>query len=267
MFKNVYLKNLRDMKNNLIYWAIGITILGFYISFAYNSFAENIEIFQELVSNFPEELVYFLGGSEGIDMSTFAGFLNLEIFGLMGPIMLTVVGINSGTHIVAGELNNKTLEIIMSTSVGKNKYLFQQILVMITRIVVISMILWANFFVFANLFDLELDLKNLTAIIFHLILLSLSIASFSLLIGSITGNKSTTLGLSAGIAVLSYFINSISPMIKGIENLKYISIFYYYKHSEPLINGINLEGVYVMLFISLLFIILSFIAFKYKDLY
>ena len=46
MFKNVYLKNLRDMKNNLIYWAIGITILGFYISFAYNSFAENIEIFQ-----------------------------------------------------------------------------------------------------------------------------------------------------------------------------------------------------------------------------
>ena len=64
MFKNVYLKNLRDMKNNLIYWAIGITILGFYISFAYNSFAENIEIFQELVSNFPEELVYFLGWSE-----------------------------------------------------------------------------------------------------------------------------------------------------------------------------------------------------------
>ena len=87
------------------------------------------------------------------------------------------------------------------------------------------MILGTNFFVFANLFDLELDLKNLTAIIFHLILLSLSIGSFSLLIGSITGNKSTTLGLSAGIAVLSYFINSISPMIKGIENLKYISIF------------------------------------------
>ena len=130
MFKNVYLKILRDMKNNLIYWAIGITILGFYISFAYNSFAENIEIFQELVSNFPEELVYFLGGSEGIDMSTFAGFLNLEIFGLMGPIMLTVVGINYGTHIVAGELNNKTLEIVMSTSIEKNKYLFQQILVL-----------------------------------------------------------------------------------------------------------------------------------------
>ena len=97
----------------------------------------------------------------------------------------------------------------MSTSIGKNKYLFQQILVMITRIVIISMILGTNFFVFANLFDLELDLKNLTAIIFHLILLSLSIGSFSLLIGSITGNKSTTLGLSAGIAVLSYFINSL----------------------------------------------------------
>ena len=267
MFKNVYLKNLRDMKNNLIYWAIGITILGFYISYAYSSFAEDIDVWNELLANFPEELMYFFGGSEGMDMSTFAGFLNLEIFGLMGPIMLIIVGINSGTHIVAGELNNKTLEMVMSTSIGKNKYLFQQILVMVTRIVIISIILWSNFFVFANLFNLELDLKNLTAIVFHLTLLSLSIASFALLIGSITGNKSTTLGLSAGIAVLSYFINSISPMIKGIENLKYISVFYYYKHSEPLINGVNLESVSVMLFISLLFIILSFVAFKYKDLY
>ena len=267
MFKNVYLKNLRDMKNNLIYWAIGITILGFYISYAYSSFAEDIDTWNELLANFPEELMYFFGGSEGMDMSTFAGFLNLEIFGLMGPIMLIIVGINSGTHIVAGELNNKTLEMVMSTSIGKNKYLFQQILVMVTRIVIISIILWSNFFIFANLFNLELDLKNLTAIVFHLTLLSLSIASFALLIGSITGNKSTTLGLSAGIAVLSYFINSISPMIKGIENLKYISVFYYYKHSEPLINGVNLESVSVMLFISLLFIILSFVAFKYKDLY
>ena len=267
MFKNVYLKNLRDMKNNLIYWAIGITILGFYISYAYSSFAEDIDVWNELLANFPEELMYFFGGSEGMDMSTFAGFLNLEIFGLMGPIMLIIVGINSGTHIVAGELNNKTLEMVMSTSIGKNKYLFQQILVMVTRIVIISIILWSNFFIFANLFNLELDLKNLTAIVFHLTLLSLSIASFALLIGSITGNKSTTLGISAGIAVLSYFINSISPMIKGIENLKYISVFYYYKHSEPLINGVNLESVSVMLFISLLFIILSFVAFKYKDLY
>ena len=157
--------------------------------------------------------------------------------------------------------------MVMSTSIGKNKYLFQQILVMVTRIVIISIILWSNFFIFANLFNLELNLKNLTSIVFHLTLLSLSIASFSLLIGSITGNKSTTLGLSAGIAVLSYFINSISPMIKSIENIKYLSIFYYYKHSEPLINGVNLESVSVMLFVSLLFIILSFVAFKYKDLY
>ena len=267
MFKNVYLKNLRDMKNNLIYWTIGITILGFYISYAYSSFAEDIDTWNELLANFPEELMYFFGGSESMDMSTFAGFLNLEIFGLMGPIMLIIVGINSGTHIVAGELNNKTLEMVMSTSIGKNKYLFQQILVMVTRIVIISIILWSNFFIFANLFNLELNLKNLTSIVFHLTLLSLSIASFSLLIGSITGNKSTTLGLSAGIAVLSYFINSISPMIKSIENIKYLSIFYYYKHSEPLINGVNLESVSVMLFISLLFIILSFVAFKYKDLY
>jgi len=267
MFKNVYLKNLRDMKKNLIYWTIGITILGFYISYAYSSFAGDIDTWNELLANFPEELMYFFGGSEGMDMSTFAGFLNLEIFGLMGPIMLIIVGINSGTHIVAGELNNKTLEMVMSTSIGKNKYLFQQILVMVTRIVIISIVLWSNFFIFANLFNLELNLKNLTAIVFHLTLLSLSIASFALLIGSITGNKSTTLGFSAGIAVLSYFINSISPMIKGIENLKYISVFYYYKHSEPLINGVNLESVSVMLFISLLFIILSFVAFKYKDLY
>ena len=78
------------------------------------------------------------GAKNGLDMSTFAGFLNLEIFGVMGPIMVIVVGINAGTHIVAGELNNKTLELVMSTPVGRNNYLFQQILVMITKIFFIS---------------------------------------------------------------------------------------------------------------------------------
>ena len=94
---------------------------------------------------------------------------------------------NEGTHkkieqycskmAITSNQNNKTLEMVMSTSIGKNKYLFQQILVMVTRIVIISIILWSNFFIFANLFNLELDLNKLTAIIAFGINLPLIIVS------------------------------------------------------------------------------------------
>ena len=266
MFNNVYLKNLRDMRNNLIYWFAGLITLSFYLSFAYNSFEQNIGAFDELINSFPEELLHFLGAAGSLDMSTFAGFLNLEVFGVMGPIMLVIIGINTGTNIVAGELNNKTLELVMGTSIGKNNYLFQQILVMITRIVLISLFIWVSFTSFGRIFDLELDLINFASTIVHLSLLGLFFGCLSLFIGSFTGNKSKTLGISATIAILSHFINSISPLINSIEKFKYISIFHYYKTSEPIINGINISDVFITSSLCIILIGLSFFSYKYLDI-
>jgi ABC-2 type transport system permease protein len=266
MFYNVYLKNLKDMRNNLIYWFVGLITLSFYLSFAYSSFAQNIGAFDELINSFPEELLHFLGASDGLDMSTFGGFLNLEIFGVIGPIMLVVVGINTGTNIVAGELNNKTLELVMSTPIGKNNYLFQQILVMITRIILISLFIWFSFNLFGRIFNLELDLKNFSATIVHLSLLGLFFGCLSLFIGSLTGNKSKTLGISTTIAIISHFTNSISPLINSVEKLKYISIFHYYKTSEPIINGIDISDGFITSALCIILIALSFFSYKYLDL-
>ena len=49
MFINVYLKNLRDLRNNLIYWFVGLLVLAFYLSFAYDSFSENLDSFNDLI--------------------------------------------------------------------------------------------------------------------------------------------------------------------------------------------------------------------------
>tara|TARA_X000001036_G_C20514073_1_gene739361 strand:+ start:39 stop:842 length:804 start_codon:yes stop_codon:yes gene_type:complete len=266
MFINVYLKNLRDLRNNLIYWLVGLLVLAFYLSFAYDSFSENLDSFNDLIESFPKELLHLLGAENGLDMSTFAGFLNLEIFGVMGPIMVIVVGINAGTHIVAGELNNKTLELVMSTPVGRNNYLFQQILVMITKIFFISLFIWFSFMFFSTIFTLNLDVIKLIGTTTHLFFLGLIFGSLSLLIGSITGNKTKTLGISTVIAILSHFVNAISPLIDGAKNMKYISVFHYYKNSNPIVNGADFFDIFIMLLLCIILMVLSFISFKYKDL-
>tara|TARA_B100000073_G_scaffold254096_1_gene214105 strand:+ start:5411 stop:6214 length:804 start_codon:yes stop_codon:yes gene_type:complete len=267
MFKNVYLKNLRDLRTNLTYWLIGLLTLSFYLSFAYNSFSENLESFNDLIDSFPKELLNLLGAENGLDMSTFAGFLNLEIFGVFGPIMLIIIGINSGTGIIAGELNNKTIEIIMSSSISRNNYLIQNILVMLTKIFSVSLFIFISFMIFSYIFSLDLEGLKLLGTIIHLALLSLVFGSLSLLIGSITGNKNKTLSISAAIAILSHFMNAISPLIDATKNMKYFSVFHYYKNSNPIVNGMDFFDVFIMSLLCIIFITISFITFKYKDLH
>ena len=181
--------------------------------------------------------------------------------------MLIIIGINSGTSIIAGELNNKTIEIIMSSSISRNSYLIQNIFVMFTKIFSVSLFIFISFIIFSYIFSLNLEGLKLLGTIIHLVLLSLVFGSLSLLIGSITGNKTKTLSISATIAILSHFMNAISPLIDVTKNMKYFSVFHYYKNSNPIVNGMDFFDVFIMSLLCIIFITISFITFKYKDLH
>jgi hypothetical protein len=48
--------------------------------------------------------------------------------------------------------------------------------------------------------------------------------------------------------------------------MKYISVFHYYKNSNPIVNGADFFDIFIMLLLCIILMVLSFISFKYKDL-
>ena len=81
MLNNVFLKSLRDSKNVLLYWSIGIFLLAIYIMFVLSEIP--LDQFQAIINSLPDALGQFIAGSGGLDLSTVEGFLNAQIFTIM----------------------------------------------------------------------------------------------------------------------------------------------------------------------------------------
>ena len=113
---------------------------------------------------------------------------------------------------------------------------------------------------------MEISIYNLSAAIFSAFGLSLLFGTLGFTIGCSTGKRGASIGISGGIAVISYFINALAPAVEGLEHVRHLSAFYYYIAHDPVLNGINFIDMGVLLSFSLIFAISAFISFNRRDL-
>ena len=126
MLNNILLKSLRDSKNVLLYWSIGIFLLAIYIMFVISEIP--LEQFQTIINSLPDALGQFLGGSAGLDFSTIEGFLNAQIFTIMAPLIVIGIAISSASKANAYEETIKSLDIILSTPISRERFIIEKIL-------------------------------------------------------------------------------------------------------------------------------------------
>ena len=264
MLNNVFLKSLRDSKNVLLYWSIGIFLLAIYIMFVVSEIP--LDQFQTIINSLPDTLSQFIGGSGGIDFSTVEGFLNAQIFTIMAPLIVIGIAISSASKSNAYEENIKSLDIILSTPISRERFLIEKILSMITKVVYICVIHWVSYVLAALIFGLDISYENLATICVQLGLMSITFGLICVLVGTITGNTSKSIGIASVIGIVSYLIANIAPLVDSIDFTKFFSLFHYYKDSNPLVNGFHEWHWSVFIFSSLILILLSLRIFRKRDL-
>jgi len=264
MLNNIFLKSLRDSKNVLIYWSIGIFLLAIYIMFIVSEIP--LDQFQAIINSLPDALGQFLGGSGGLDFTTVEGFLNAQIFTIMAPLIVIGIAISSASKANAYEENIKSLDIILSTSISRERYLIEKILAMIAKVVFICIVHWASYVLAALIFGLDISYSKLATICVQLGLISITFGLICVLVGTITGNTTKSIGIASVIGIASYLIANLAPLVDSIEFTKFLSLFHYYKDSNPIINGFHEWHWSVFLVTSLILILLSLRIFRRRDL-
>ena len=53
-------------------------------------------------------------------------------------------------------------------------------------------------------------------------------------VGTLNGNSTNAIALAGGMALVSYLIANIAPLVDSLDTTKYFSLFYYYKSGDPL---------------------------------
>lgn len=259
----------REMKINLksfIIWTsilIGLLLVVFlvYPSIINN---ENIEMMNEMMKMFPEEMLKAFNMDISSIDSAF-GWLKTEGF----VFILLITGIYSailGSNILLKEESEKTIEYLNSVPVTIKNIVTSKILCGFLYITLMIAII--GIFNFIGL-RLSGDFDKKLYILLSLTPLFSSIVIFSvcLFLSTFTHKTKKMFGISLGIVFASYFLNIISEMGESTEFLKYISIFTLSDIRNVIVNvSINPLMVLLSIGITCIFMILTITNYQKKEL-
>ena len=225
---------------------------------------ENIEMLNEMMKMFPEEvLVAFNMDISSID--TVFGWLKTEGF----TFVLLVVGCYAGilgANILLKEESDKTIEYLNSLPIKRRDIVFSKAIVGL--LYVIGLTLFMCLFNFIGLtFSGDFDVKQYLLLSITPIFSSVVIFFLCMMLSTFTHKTKNMLGVSLGVVLVMYMFSTFSAMAKEVEFLKYFSVFTLSDIRNVIIDiSINPIMVLISIGLSIIFFGLTLLRYSRKEL-
>lgn len=231
----------------------------------YPSFKDQAAEMEEVFAQLPDAAVSLLGGST--DFFSPVGYMNSQVFFIMLPLLVGMLAISLGGKLLASEEQNHTIEALLARPVSRTKLLTGKaiagfiILLVSTAATVISTI------AVAKMVEIDVSTQNMVVVSLACFLLALSFGAIAFLLSAIGKTRVLSIGLAAGIAIGGYVISSLAGTVDWLELPSKIFPFEYYK-SEAILNGTYDWGnLWILAAITVVCGILSWLAFRKRDIY
>lgn len=265
MLRNVFLKSLRDVGRAFFWWSLGLVGLVALMVSVYPSVRDN-EALNKLVNDYPAALKGFVAFGGEIDYVSAAGYLGSELFSLMVPLLLLVAAIGAGARAIAGEEERGTLDLLLAQPMSRRRVALEKLAALMAEIVGLGIVLFAALEVGSRAVALDISAAHLAAATTAAVLLAISFGAVAFLLGAATGHRGRASGIAAALAVASYVLNGLAPLVGALEPLQRVSLFYHYAASDPLREGLATSHVSVLLGVAILAAALALLAFDRRDL-
>jgi ABC-2 type transport system permease protein len=248
IFQHEFKMHLRSA----ISWSVAVAALILVFVSLFSSFAQNAVILNEMMANFPEELLAAFGMT-GVDLSTILGYFSLAF--LFVQICLAIQAANYGFALVSIEEREWTADFLLAKPVGRSQILTSKLLAALSGLIITDIVVWVTSVVFINLFKGDatyetgaLVLLLLSVVPFQLFFLAVGLV-VSLLVKRVRSVTPYAMALGFGMYVLSAFGDML-----GESALEKITPF---KHFEP--NYIIQHTAYdlPLVLVSLVVIVIS----------
>ena len=154
-------------------------------------------------------------------------FLNAQICSYNATIISISVTINSNSKSTSLEETKQSIDNILSTPITRVDFLIQKVSSMIVKTLFISSAHWISYYLLSILFSENISAEGLFAICLNLFLMGISFGMIAIYVGTLNGNSTNAIALAGGMALVSYLIANIAPLVDSLDTTKYFSLFYY----------------------------------------
>jgi ABC-2 type transport system permease protein len=264
MLRNVALKSLRDIRRGFLWWSLGLAGFVALIVSVWPTVHSNPNL-NKLAQDYPEALQAFLAFGGAVDYSSPAGYLGIELFSLMVPLLLLVAAIGTGAGAIAGEEERGTLELLLANPVSRTRIVLEKTAALVVEIAGLGLVLWLALWIGALVASMDISAESLAGATLMAVLLAVAYGTIAILLGAATGRRTVAIGLTAAAAVAAYLVNGLAPLVHALEVPQKLSPFYHYAVSDPLRHGLSLTHVGVPLAIAVVATALAPYFFSRRD--
>jgi len=236
-------QTLHLQRRALALWSLGLAaMVGLYGSL-WPSIRDQSSV-TELMDQMPEVLRSLLAVN---DMSTPVGYVQAELLGLTGPLLVILFAVLTGSNAIAGEEDRRSLDLLLADPVSRTRVVLERMAAMTVGLAVLVTAIGLALGVARVFAGLELPVGRVAAAMLHLGLLGAVFGALAVAVGAATGRLAVSRAVPAVVAVLAYLVNGLAPLVDWLEPFRELSPFAQYANHVPLVNGVSTSGVLVAL--------------------
>jgi ABC-2 type transport system permease protein len=228
MRMNVFRLEVKMQLRSVITWSVAVAALILVFVSLFSSFAKDAALLNEMIANFPEELLTAFG-MNGVDLSTILGYFSLAF--LFAQICAAIQASNYGFGLVSVEEREWTADFLLAKPVTRTQILTSKLLAALSGLLITDIVIWASSILFITVYKGDatyepraLWLLLVSIVPFQLFFLCVGLV-VSLLVKRVRSVTPYAMALGFGMYVLSVFGDMLGESV--LEKLTP------FKHFEP----------------------------------
>ena len=191
--------------------------------------------YMTLMDDMPEAFTNIYGQHDG----TPAGLAMSGVFSVMGPLILLAYAIGLGSSAAVGEEEARTLPILLANPLRRRTVLLTKTAVAVIGLVITMALTWLGVEASGLVFGMDLSDQAVLATSIQLLGMVLFFGALSLGISAWRGSSALGIGVAAGLAVASYFITTLLPVVEELADVARLTPWYLFTGADSLSQGVD----------------------------
>jgi ABC-2 type transport system permease protein len=251
---------LRSRLGVILGWGLGLAAFSALYTSVYPQVAEQMGGFGDL----PFSQIM------GLSLITFEGYLSSTVINYLS-ILLGIYAITAGTGTLAGEEENGTLELLVTTRLPRWQLVTAKAIALVVVAFLVLVIGGVGsmlaFNAVADQVETTITGVNVFMAVVYALPVVVALLTIALFAGALLPSRRIALMVMTLVFVVSYFGKNVAQMVESLEWVKPLSLFTY-QNTDPAIltEGPAAGDVVVLTGVSFCFFLLALLSFEHRDL-
>ena len=266
MTGTILANTLRTSWKQVLYWGLGMGLLGIYIAFIASD-SNIVQGYADLFESLPPAFLQAFGVSGAALLTTTEGWL-VSIYISEAALILSFHAVIAGLNIASSEEQSGIMDVLLTLPISRAQFIIEKTIAwaLITFGIILCCALLPVLMLAA--LNVDADMEKILASVINLHPGLLLVSMVTSLLATVLRRRAAAIGIAAVFVIASYVFNVIGGSASGaISDLMLQLSFFHHASGEAIIlNTFDPAGTVGIIAVALIFFVSSISMFNRRDI-